>query len=153
MSIYNFLSSFNFDVTTLGWILFGLSLVIEISPLKINPWGWIAHKIRKISGSEQQIEEISKDLKELKEDVKQESEEREKADILGLRYRILRFGDEIRHQVQHSEEHYNQILADIDEYEQYCKEHPDFKNNKTASSVARIKEAYHKCCVQGDFLM
>ena len=33
------------------------------------------------------------------------------------RYRILRFDDEIRHHVKHTEEHFNQIMDDIDEYE------------------------------------
>lgn len=152
MSIYEFLASFNFDVTTFGWILFGLSLIIEISPLKINPWAWIMHKIRQLSGSERQFNIIVEDLKELKEDFVEEKENRSKEYALTLRYRILRFGDEIRHHARHSEEHFNQVLEDIDDYEKYCADHPQFKNNKTVTTISRIKEAYQNCCKQGDFL-
>lgn len=42
------------------------------------------------------------------------------------RYRILRFDDEIRHKIRHSKEHFDQILEDIDKYEKYCRENPDF---------------------------
>ena len=45
-----------------------------------------------------------------------------------------------------------QILADIDAYEIYCKDHKDFKNNKTKVTTERILDVYRKCVETDDFL-
>ena len=68
------------------------------------------------------------------------------------RVRILRFGDEILHGIRHSKEHFDQILLDVTEYEQYCKEHPEFVNNMTVLTTQHIKETYSACFEQHDFL-
>lgn len=68
------------------------------------------------------------------------------------RYRILRFDDEIRHKIRHSKEHFDQILEDIDKYEKYCRENPDFPNNKAVFAVRNIRETYDKCGDEGTFL-
>ena len=47
---------------------------------------------------------------------------------------------------------FEQILADIDAYEIYCKDHKDFKNNKTKVTTERILDVYRKCVETDDFL-
>ena len=56
------------------------------------------------------------------------------------------------HGTRHSQEHFEQILADIDAYEIYCKDHKDFKNNKTKVTTERILDVYRKCVETDDFL-
>ena len=73
-------------------------------------------------------------------------------EAINCRYRILRFGDEVKHGTRHSQEHFEQILADIDAYEIYCKDHKDFKNNKTKVTTERILDVYRKCVETDDFL-
>lgn len=68
------------------------------------------------------------------------------------RYRILRFDDEIRHETRHSKEHFDQILEDINEYEKYCSEHRDYKNNKAVLAIENIKRIYQNCANEGTFL-
>lgn len=68
------------------------------------------------------------------------------------RYRILRFDDEIRHGEHHSKEHFDQILDDITAYEQYCKDHPDYKNNRAVMAIENIKRVYQQCTTDGTFL-
>ncbi len=68
------------------------------------------------------------------------------------RYRILRFDDEIRHGTKHSKEHFDQILEDITEYERYCSDHPDYKNNKAVLAIENIKQVYKNCTNEGTFL-
>ena len=68
------------------------------------------------------------------------------------RYRILRFDDEIRHGTRHSKEHFDQILEDITEYERYCNDHPDYKNNKAVLAIENIKRVYQLCTNEGSFL-
>ena len=68
------------------------------------------------------------------------------------RYRILRFDDEIRHGTKHSKEHFDQIIEDIDEYEEYCGGHPDYRNNKAVLAIENIKRVYQNCANEGTFL-
>lgn len=68
------------------------------------------------------------------------------------RYRILRFDDEIRHEERHTKEHFDQILKDITEYEKYCSEHREYKNNKAVLAIKNIKRVYEKCANEGTFL-
>ena len=78
-----------------------------------------------------------------------EAEERE---IRHARIRILRFRDECSHDVRHSEEHFEQVIEDIDAYETYCADHPDFKNNKAVTSIQIIKDTYKRRLVNNDFI-
>lgn len=71
---------------------------------------------------------------------------------LTWRYRILRFNDEVKQEVNHTEEHFNQILEDITKYEKYCKENPYFENNKASLAIDNIKKVYKKCTEEGTFL-
>ena len=68
------------------------------------------------------------------------------------RYRILRFDDEIRHGEKHSKEHFDQIIEDIDKYEDYCRDHPEFPNSKVVFAIRNIKNVYQKCTDEGTFL-
>lgn len=58
------------------------------------------------------------------------------------RRNILTFDDELRRKVDHSEESYNQVLADIKYYRHYCREHADYENDRATSAIAHIRETY-----------
>ena len=76
----------------------------------------------------------------------------EERDAISCRSRILHFGDETIHGVRHTKEHFDQILRDITNYEQYCEEHPHFENNTTVLTSQRIKDIYEDCLAKADFL-
>ena len=124
-----------------------LLTLVEITPIKINPWSAIGRWLGRIICGEmlEQLVEVKAQLRELKKD----TGERAAKDC---RVRILRFGDEIRHHVRHSKEHFDQILLDITEYEQYCKDHEDFVNGMTLLTTKLIKETYSRCLREDDFL-
>ena len=82
----------------------------------------------KISGLSSQIQNI------------REAMSRKDAD--DSRRRILVFDDELRRDVGHSEESYNQVLEDIRNYELYCKHHDDYKNSKAVAAITNVKETY-----------
>jgi excinuclease UvrABC helicase subunit UvrB len=107
--------------------------IIQVTPVKINPWSWIARNVGKA----------------LTADVLDKLSENE-ADT--ARYRIIRFDDEIRHETRHSEEHFNQILSDIDRYEKYCASHPKYPNNKAVMAIEKIKKTYAKCKDENSFI-
>ena len=135
-------------------LIFALSMFIEITPIKINPisdlLSWIGKRTNKdidnrLKTLEQKVEDISE--KQEKNEAKMQEQE-----AINCRIRILRFSDEIRRNIKHSQESFDQTLSDITKYEQYCKDHPEFENKKTVLANKRISEAYDKCVSDNDFL-
>lgn len=121
--------------------------LIQITPIKVNPWSAIAKAIgRAING------EVIKKVDSLGEEVQYLRKENEEREAVAARVRILHFGDEIYRNVRHSKEHFDQTLADITDYEQYCKDHPEFRNNMTTMTVENIKATYQHCLETHDFL-
>ena len=121
--------------------------LIQITPIKINPWSWIAKKIgRAING--EVLDEVQTVKKELA-DHKAKSEERH---ATLCRAHILRFGDDVLHGIPHSKEGYDNILLDIDSYEEYCDNHPGYKNNVAIETIKHIKNTYQKHLQEDSFL-
>lgn len=149
------------SLTSGQWTILIIALLslIQITPLKINPWSWLGKQIGRA---------INKEVLEKQEEFQVESQGYRKRNDLqiksieckldkqaaeGARNRILRFGDEVKNkQLRHSEEYYNQILADITDYGNYCKEHPNFQNERTVVTTKIIKEAYEEHVKNNDFL-
>ena len=121
--------------------------IIQISPIKINPWSWIGRCIgRAING------EVLEKVETLTQDVKRNKEDDDEQWATLSRTHILRFGDEILHGVSHSKEHFNQVLLDISKYEQYCESHPQYINNIATATIQQIKKTYQKCLDENNFL-
>ena len=120
---------------------------IQISPIKINPWSWIARKVGKAMNAElyEKIDVLDGEIK----DLRNVCDER---DATLNRTHILHFNDEILHQKEHTKEHFDQILEDITNYEIYCKDHPNYKNNKAGCAIDNIKRTYNKCMEKNTFL-
>lgn len=131
------------------WVAAGVATttLIQISPIKINPWTWLGRKVgRALNG------EVMDELKHLKGRMENMEAQNEQDKMDASRIRILRFGDECKRDVPHSEEHFNQVLDDIDRYESYCNTHPEYKNAKAVLTIAKIKEIYGWRLENGDFL-
>lgn len=135
---------------TVKWsigILLSLSAIIQISPIKINPWSYAAKIIGRAINSEmiEKIDKINNDLTKFKEITDERNAEL-------LRSHILRFGDELLHGTKHSKEHFDQILSDITSYNEYCDTHPNFKNDMTRLTTEHIKNTYRECMDKHSFL-
>lgn len=124
-----------------------LLTLIQITPLKLNPWSAILHAIGKSINAEvlERVNALDKGLNTLKATVDQRQ-------AIDCRARIVHFGDEIKHDVKHSLEHFNAILYDISVYEAYCSDHPDFPNEVAVITIDLIKETYKKCTREKTFL-
>lgn len=121
--------------------------VIKISPIKLDPWAWLFRVIGRALNGEL-IEKVDKLEKEIKK-IEYRSGERDAKDA---RARVLRFGDELIHDVRHTKEHFDDILQDITEYEQYCDEHPEFENDRMQLTAQIIKDTYRDCMLKRNFL-
>lgn len=130
-----------------GGIFLALMTIIQISPIKVNPWSWLARFIgRAING------EVLEKVNALSDDVKHNKQDDDEQWASLSRSHILRFGDELLHGVAHSQEHFKQILLDISKYEKYCAGHPDYVNDVATATIAHIKKTYQKCLDENSFL-
>ena len=98
-----------------GWgviLLFLLLSLIQISPLKINPWdnilGWLG---RKLNGKELTL--LQGEVAELRKQVNGMW-------VSEHRQAILTFARELRSGIEHSTDEWSNVLSLIDEYEKYC---------------------------------
>lgn len=133
-----------------GWILgsiVAISGIIQISPIKLNPWSWIAKKIGRAINAEviEKVDKLEEDLEEMK---RFDEENRAKQN----RTVILRFGDELRVGVKHSKESFDNILGTISDYDIYCTNHPKFKNKITEINEKYISDVYDECLRNNTFL-
>lgn len=125
-------------------ILLGM---IKIPKIEINLWSLIGRTLgRAING--EIMDEVKLINDKLDDHIKLEEEET----IRRVRQRILHFNDEILSGRRHSKEHFNEILEDINAYESYCAEHPDYKNNRAVLAISTIKDVYKECLREHDFL-
>lgn len=130
-----------------GGGIFLLMTIIQIVPIKLDPWSWVARCIGRAINANiiAKVDTLSTDVNALRF----ECNERE-ANL--CRSHILRFGDELLHGVSHSQEHFLQILIDIDTYEKYCDEHDEYVNNVANATIKQIKKTYQDCLDTGNFL-
>lgn len=138
-----------------GVVLFiAITGVIQIAPIKLDPWSRIAQVIGRAINKEvmDKVNKLENDVSALRELGDSRDAKEDERHAKTLRRDILRFGDEIRHIPKHSKERFDDILLEITEYEAYCDSHPDFKNRMTTSTVKLIVSVYEKCLEDDSFL-
>ncbi len=125
----------------------GAFTLIQIVPIKINPWSWVAKAAHGLlfGGIERKLDTISDKVDRLEEQYQEDKAGQS-------RNHILRFADELYNGERHSKEYFDEILADCDRYEKYCEQHPNYKNSKTVMSTKLIKETYDKLMAEHKFL-
>lgn len=128
----------------LGVILAGM---IKIPPIQINFWGWLGRIIGKTINGEvlERVDKLSEEVDHLRK-----SEELKIA--RHSRQRVLRFNDELLFGQKHSKEHFDEILEDIDIYEKYCRNHPEYENHRADLAIATIQDTYKSCLREKGFL-
>lgn len=135
-------------------LLIGVTGLIQISPIKIDPWSKLARAIGRAINKDviDKVNKLEADVAEIKEIGDSRDAKEDERHAKTLRRDILRFGDEIRHTPGHSKERFDDILLEITEYEAYCNSHPEFKNRMTTSTVKLIISVYEKSLEDDSFL-
>lgn len=98
------------------------------------------------------LDEQSKQIDSLEEAFNQKNKEDAEKEAKAARRRILRADDEIRMGMKHSKDFFDDVLRDIDAYEEFCDEHPHFKNRCAESAIKNVAETYETCKAQNSFL-
>lgn len=121
--------------------------IIQIAPIKLNPWSAIARAIGNAINADL-LKKLSKTESMLQEHM--EMDDKRNADM--HRWRILDFNNELLQDVPHTREDFIDILAEIDEYEDFCKNRPDYKNNRATHAIGNIGRVYDDRLKKHDFL-
>lgn len=137
-----------------GGGVFVLLTLIQVMPFKIDPWSAIARGVGKAMNKDMmdKLDCVDKEVRNLKTNYEDIRNRMGKDGADACRSRILRFSDELRRGVEHSEEFFNQILADVSDYERYCASHPDYVNSKATNAIAEINKVYQRCLEKDSFL-
>ncbi len=136
-----------------GVVLILLSL-IQIAPIKVNPWTAIGRAIGRALNTDvlKDMEELKTAQKEAREKLEGHIKVDDERNADGHRQRILQFNNELLRDIPHTREDFIDILAVIDVYERYCRDHKDYKNNRAGHAIANIERVYDDRLKKHDFL-
>ena len=127
-----------------GGILIAVLALIQISPIKVDPFGALARWIgRALNGDVlKKLDEMEKAQAETREQLDEHIriDNERNADV--HRVQILRFNRELLQEVPHTQEDFVEALSEIDFYKHYCKSHPEYENNRAVLAIENIKRAY-----------
>lgn len=135
-----------------GAVLVFMTLV-QIAPIKINPWSWIAQAIGRALNKDvlDQLKSLEDEQQALKKEVASQKELSDKREADGWRADILRFNMELVKHTKHTREDYIEILDIIDKYETYCDSHKDYENNRAVHAISNIGRCYDDRLKNNDF--
>lgn len=148
------------ELATLCAVL-GATTLVQISPLKLNPWSLVGKLLRKVwrgfcrslnAEVLSEIKQLKKDLQATKTDLADHIHDADYEKATRWRAKIIGFSDELRIGTRHSEEMFDEVLRTIDKYEDFCRLHKDYPNSKAVTAIQRIRESYAERLSNDDFL-
>lgn len=128
--------------------------IVQIAPIKINPWSWLA-KVLGRAFNAPLMEELGK-LREGQDENRRVLQAHIAIDddrhADNLREKILRFNTELLRNLDHTHEDFIEILSVIDAYESYCRDHTGYKNSRAKFAIENITRVYKQRLKKHDFL-
>ena len=137
-----------------GGLLLVAMTLIQIAPIKVNPWSAIARAIGRAINKDvlDGLAEVRADQKETRRVLDDHIKVDDTRNADAHRARILQFNNELLRDIPHTREDFIEILEEIDFYEKFCKEHPDYQNNRCTHAIANIGRVYDDRLRKHDFL-
>lgn len=137
-----------------GGLLLLLMTIIQITPIKLNPWSAVAKWLGKAINADvlSKLKDVEEEQKETRQVLDEHIRLDDERNADSHRQRILAFNNELLRDIPHTQEDFIEVLAEIDYYEDYCKKHPDYKNNRAAHAIAHIGRVYDERLQKHDFL-
>lgn len=137
-----------------GVSLVVLMTLVQIAPVKINPWSAIAKGIGHALNTDvmEQLKAVRSEQEKTRAALDEHIRVDDERNADEHRYKILRFNTELLRDGKHTQEDFIEVLAEIDAYEEYCQTHADYKNNRAAHAIANINRVYDDRLKHHDFL-
>ena len=129
---------------------FVLLTLLQIAPIKINPWSAIAKTVGRAINAEvlKELDEMKSVQKDTRERLERHIEVDNERDADSKRASILQFNMELVRNL-----HFIEVLTHIDAYEQFCTDHPNYPNSRAVIAIANIKRVYEERLQKNDFAM
>lgn len=126
--------------SNLALTIIGAVTIIQISPIKIDPWSWLLKQIRIGLG----IEELKKEIDEIKKDAQDDR-------VDNWRWNILDFGNSCRNDRRHSKEEWGHVIDQMKKYEKYCEKN-QIENGVIEEESKYLRSLYQERLERNDFL-
>lgn len=136
-----------------GWVLVGGIVLgtVAIKKLELPIWQWIVGWInarldgigRRMTASlVAKVDEIATGQADLQAQFAAHVREAEQERMCDKRRRIIDFSVGLSNEKKYDYEAFRQILKDITDYEDFCRQHPEFPNAQATGSIQHIMDKY-----------
>lgn len=138
-----------------GGAIIALMTLVQIAPIKINPWTAVIKALGRGLNADvlKDLDEVKKAQEATRERLEEHIKVDGKREADNRRRQILRFNNELLRNLPHTKEEFSDVMLEIDEYEKYCRDHPDYKNNRAGLAIENIKQTYKVRMTKHDFLI
>lgn len=126
-------------LTNPGVVLVGAVTLIQIAPIKVNPWSWLRKKL-----SDLIYGEVRKDIREIKEEVTEMK-------VQNWRWNVLDFANSCKNGRRHTLDEWRHTMSQLAEYERYI-ERNEISNGVFEEDARYLRESYQEHCKTNDFL-
>ena len=134
-------------------ILFLLSIGVEFTPIKWNPWtailGWIGSRLN--SRLNAKLEEIDQKVDKLSGDLDKHIEESFAKELRDTRKDILNFCNSCMVGQKHTKEQFEFVIKQCDSYEKYIEDNK-IKNGVIDAAIKEIRRLNQKCIEENSYL-
>lgn len=129
------------------WItILGSITLIQVSPIKLDPWTWIGKLFRSFftKDLDKRLNEIRNDIEAIKGTIADDKVE-------NARWNILDFANSCRQGRRHTKEEWDHCIQSIYWYTDYCLAH-NINNGVLTECEDYLKDTYRKILEKDDFL-
>lgn len=139
---------------TAGAVVFAALSLLQVSKIQINPWDsirrWIGGKFNAEQVSD--IATLKKDVSDLRKRLEDYISMQDQRTADEWRGKILTFNNQLLRNIPHTKEEFVEILAVIDAYNDYCRLHDGYKNQRAVHAIEHIGKVYDERQEKRDFL-
>lgn len=120
-------------------ILIGTTTLIEVAPIKVNPWKWFFTTLGNLLTGElkQEVQALKKEVLETK--------------VQNWRWNVLDFANSCRNGRRHSHDEWRHTMSQLAEYEDYIESH-NISNGIFEEDAKYLRDLYQDISKRNDFL-
>ena len=142
-------------------VALGIPTLIEVCPIKINPWSWLFKMLKMLwrsfcrslnSDVLDKLSALEKGQGATQAQLEKHIAMDDEREADKVRASILHFNNELLREIPHTKEEFVEILAKIDWYNDFCDTHKDYRNRRAVHAIANIERVFDERLQKHDFL-
>ena len=134
-------------------IIFIVTSLVQISPLKLNPWTALANWLGKALNRPvlDKVDHVDKKIDAVDKKLNEHIIDSESQALQSTRSEILSFGSSIISGKNYNKEKFDFMISKCDKYEKYCKDN-NVANGVADATIKEIRRIYSLRLADGSFL-